>query len=148
MGWTHYWERPTELPAQPFSDAVRDLMSLTAASSICVGGFDGTGDPVLEPDHVVFNGQSSQAVEPFEISRVEFERQGRKSVVSYCKTSKMPYDLLVQGALIIFRHHLGRSFQVTSDGDDGLWQSARELVQDVLGFGGDFRLDEQQDAGQ
>jgi len=148
MGWTHYWERPTELPEQDFTSAVRDVETLVAASSIGLGGFDGSGHPVLESDHVVLNGQSPQACEPFELSRVQFDRRGRASVFSYCKTGGMPYDLLVQGALIIFRRYFGESLIVTSDGSDSNWQPARELVQDTLGYGEDFRLDKPQETEQ
>lgn len=142
MGWTHYWERPTELQEQAFSRAVLDLQTLAGVCPNGVSGFDGTGEPVFEADHVVFNGQSPKACEPFEISRVEFDRRGRDTVFSYCKTERLPYDIMVQGALIVFRHHLGQSIRVTSDGDDAVWQPAREFVQNALGYGGEFRLDD------
>jgi hypothetical protein len=140
MGKTHYWTRPTELPAEGFAKAVADVQRVLQASSVPVAGFEGVGHPILTRDSIVLNGQAPAACEPFEIRAVEFDRRGRDRFTSYCKTQGMPYDLVVKAALIVLREHLGDHIAVTSDENDESWSEARSLVQSILGFGGDFRL--------
>ena len=64
------------------------------------------------------------AVEPFEIHQTEFDRRGRQLVPSFCKTEHAPYDLCVQLALIVFKHPLGHTISVASDGKDTDWKDA------------------------
>ncbi|MEM9417691.1 MAG: hypothetical protein AAGA25_01380 [Planctomycetota bacterium] len=144
MGWTHYWERLTELPKAEFAEGVQDILRLSKACPVGISGFEGCGEPIFEPEHVVFNGTSPQHYEPFEVSRIEFDRRGRTVILSYCKTDRKPYDLFVQAALIVFKHHLGEAFQVSSDTDDSAWLSARSFVSESLGYGDLFDLDEKQ----
>ena len=59
---------------------------------------------------------------------------------SFCKTNFRPYDLCVQGCLIVFKERFGAVFQVTSDGTDEQWNEARDACQVVLGYGLDFQL--------
>ncbi len=140
MGWTHYWSRPTELHANKFAAAARDVQFLLTKLAIPVGGFDGTGDSVFTDDTIVFNSAGNGACEPFEIHQIEFARSGHDLVRSYCKTQHAPYDLAVQGALIILRQHLGPILQVTSDGGNEDWEEAREVCQSSFGYGLHFRL--------
>lgn len=139
MGLTHYWERPTELPKKPFAAAVEDLRRLIAGAGAELAGFDGTGSPICETEHVVFNGADGESCEPFEIRRIEFDRRGRPNVCSFCKSEGLPYDLFVRVALIVFRQHLGSQFEVRSDGNPDSWLQATALVQRVLGYGAGFR---------
>lgn len=141
MGWTHHWSRPTELPAELFAAAVRDWQRIQGATTVPLAGFDGTGEPQVDEEHIVFNGAAPQCCEPFEIARVEFDRRGDPAVMSFCKTESMPYDVCVQAALIVLKHHLGDLITVTSDGNDDDWHSGRQLVCDALGYGDSFRLD-------
>ena len=53
----------------------------------------------------------------------------------------MPYDLHVQIALIILKHHLGDMITVTSDASDEDWQKATDFCQEKLGYGSDFKLE-------
>jgi len=62
-------------------------------------------------------------------------------VFSYCKTEQLPYDLCVQVALIVLKHHLGATIKITSDGGETDWQRARDSCIENLGYGQDFRLD-------
>ena len=68
-------------------------------------------------------------------------RRGRTRVFSYCKTEQLPYDFCVQVALIVLKHHLEAAIKITSDGGDAEWQRARDVCQEHLGYGQDFRLD-------
>jgi len=140
MGWTHSWQRDTELNAAAFDGAISDCRAAFATSGVALAGFDGTGTPILEPDHIVFNGSTPASCEPFEMARVEFDRRGRSKVWGFCKTEHLPYDLCVQTALIIMRHHLGAAIEVGSDGSMDDWRQAVDLVQKELGYGADFQL--------
>jgi hypothetical protein len=54
----------------------------------------------------------------------------------FCKTNYRPYDLCVQGCLIVLSHHLGSgSFRVLSDGTSQGWNDARDACQHILGYG-------------
>jgi hypothetical protein len=59
-----------------------------------------------------------------------------------CKTAFKPYDLAVQCALIVAKHHLGPAILVTSDGRSQHWDEARAICERVLGYGSTFRLDD------
>ena len=140
MGLTHYWKRPSELPADAFRAAVDDCRRLFQAAGAQLGGFEGIGDPLLNDERIVFNGLAPRACEPFEVAIVEFDRHGRPEVRSYCKTEFQPYDHFVKAALIVLHHHLGPAFQVSSDAKPEDWEEAQELTKSVLGVGDAFTL--------
>ena len=141
MAVTHYWSRPTELDPVAFAAAAADWRKVRAATNISLAGFDGSGEPLAAPDHIMFNGASPQCCEPFEIRCIEFDRRGDAIVKSYCKTGQLPYDLCVRVALVILKHHFGVSLKVTSDTNDSQWDRARSLVVRELGYGDQFHLD-------
>lgn len=68
----------------------------------------------VDEDHIAFNG----VLWPFEKTIVEFDRRGRSEVYSYFKTQDLPYDMYVQTAMIILKHHLRSAIVVYSDVDD------------------------------
>jgi len=141
MGWTHSWQRPTELPKEEFTRAAEDCQKILATLNVPLGGFTGDGEPIFTVESIVFNGAGGSGCEPFEIARVEFDRKGRDSIFSFCKTEQAPYDICVQIALVILKHHLGDAITIGSDADDSAWETARTICQEVLGYGGDLRLD-------
>jgi len=140
MGWTHHWQRETELPAPAFTQAVEDCSRILGNVNIPLAGPDGNGTPIFRPDVLAFNGAQPRSCERFEIHQVEFDRHGRRIVRSFCKTERLPYDLCVQLALIVFKHHLGDALQVGSDGSDEDWQTARNKCQEVASYAMDFQL--------
>jgi len=140
MGWTHNWQRPTELPEEEFARAAEDCQKILATLDVPLAGFSGDGEPISSADSIIFNGAGGSGCEPFEIARVEFDRKGRESIFSFCKTEQAPYDICVQIALVVLKHHLGDAITVGSDADDEDWQQARQQCQKSLGYGEDFRL--------
>jgi hypothetical protein len=126
MGWTHYWKRSTELPPEKFAAAVRDCRKLLPALGIPLAGIDGNGIPHLADDGIAFNGVPS--CERFEIHQTEFDRRGRAVMWGFCKTEKLPYDLCVQAALIVLKHHLGDAIVVNSDGTENDWSAAPRTI--------------------
>jgi len=148
MGYTHYWRRPTELPAKPFERAVTDCRKLLPQLGIPLAGGDGTGTPEFDSDAhafngaaLVFNGVGEESYETFDLSRIVDNPRNEPMVFCFCKTDQKPYDLVVQAALIVFKHHLHKKLQVSSDGDAAAWDAARQVCQQHLKYGGDFKLD-------
>lgn len=146
MGYTNYWKRPTELSSERFRLAVIDCRRVLPLLGVELGGPDGSGQPVLDDDHIAFNGRAPRICEPFEVAQTEFDRRGRLRFFCSCKTEQHPYDLCVQVALIILSHHLDTELQVTSDGAEDAWDRARGLVNQHLGYGNGFKL-QREDSG-
>ena len=140
MGHTNYWTRRPELPAKEFAAAVKDIKTIIKKLGVPLGGRDGTGRPIFRADLIAFNGRSPQDYEIFAVESV-VEPEGEPMVFNFCKTDHRPYDLCVQAALIVLKHHLGTAITVSSDGSDVDWEAAREKCQAHLRYGGDFKLE-------
>ncbi|MBI9016298.1 MAG: hypothetical protein JEZ07_03445 [Phycisphaerae bacterium] len=142
MGWTHYWKRDINLPEEPFEMAVKDCKKVFDSLEIELAGSLGHGDCVYDSDELLFNGVAGVCCEDFMIKKTQMpKREGRDYVSSFCKTEHMPYDICVQIALIILKHHLGDTMSVYSDGKESDWDNSRKLCQENLGYGEDFKLD-------
>ena len=140
MGYTNYWKRTPELPAMKFAAAVKDIKTIMKKLGVPLGGRDGTGRPIFRADSIEFNGRTPQDYETFAVDRL-VEPEGEPMVFEFCKTEHRPYDICVQAALIVLKHHLGAAITVSSDGDDTDWEAARNACQKWLGYGGEFRLE-------
>jgi len=70
------------------------------------------------------------------------EPETKGKYFSFCKTAYRPYDLNVQCCLIIFKHHFGDDFYVSSDGEANDWKDAKSVCQQALGYGKDFKIDD------
>jgi hypothetical protein len=140
MGHTNYWQRPVTLPPKHFSRAVADCRRLLPKLGVPLGGAWGTGKPQFGPDAIIFNGVVGSFRETFRIDRESSGRRHGPMVMEFCKTSRLPYDLAVQVALIVFNHHFGGDFRVSSDGGGAGWDEARRICEEQLGYGGDFQL--------
>jgi hypothetical protein len=138
MGITHYWRRPPILPPQDFARAVEDCRQILPRIGIPLAGADGSGPAVLCDDGILFNGVGMERCEAFVVCQCERHKHDRLQVFSFTKTHRRPYDVCVRVALIILRHHLGVSFEVSSD--DARWADACTLCQEHLGYGQDFQL--------
>ena len=147
MGYTHYWERPGELPRPQFAAAAEDCRRLCAALEIPLVGAQGSGQPVSTAEQICLNGTPGASCETFRVPRFQLPRHPRERETSgwrteFCKTNHLPYDLCVQGCLIVLSHHLSRQlFRVCSDGGSQDWNAAREACQRVLGYGIDWGED-------
>ena len=58
----------------------------------------------------------------------------------FCKTAFKPYDLAVITFLIIAKHHMEDRLMVSSDGTDEHWSDGKQLCQNILGYGMEFKL--------
>jgi hypothetical protein len=141
MGHTNFWKRNVELPSEAFAAAVKDCRKLLKQLKIPLAGGDGTGKPIFRDDLIEFNGKGPEHCETFAVSRITTARHGEAKVFEFCKTNERSYDLAVQCALIVLKHHLGEAITVSSDGADANWEEARKFCQDQLGYGDEFRLE-------
>lgn len=74
-----------------------------------------------------------------------FLRQEDGRYLCFCKTKFKPYDLAVQCALLIAKHHLANNIEVASQGSDFLWNDPRALCHAYLGYPlNEFYIDEKQ----
>ena len=120
-------------------DAARGVAMIGEAEAVAGGWGSGpaVGARVLGP-----NGDGSY--ETFSVPRIlrlrdPQERAQEGWLLNFCKTNYRPYDLSVQGCLIVLSHHLGnKHFRVSSDGDCRDWNDARDACQHVLGYGIDW----------
>ncbi len=112
MGYTHYWERLEVLPRPQFVAAVEDCRRLCEALHIPLGDAEGNGNPTFTDAEICFNGHvTSGPWEPFHVPRIFRPRhphqQGAGGLwFSFCKTNHQPYDMCVQGCLIVLNHRL------------------------------------------
>lgn len=74
--------------------------------------------------------------ETFELKRKieDFASLSDGRYSNYCKTGFRPYDLAVQGVLLVAKHHLRDRIQVWSGGSDFHWNDARRLCYVHLGY--------------
>jgi len=140
MAYTHYWQRPVRLLPEAFARAVADCQRLLPDLGVPLAGAWGTGAAQFGPTLVMFNGATGFC-EAFRIEQVSTGRRHGSTVLEFCKTARLPYDLAVQVALIVFKHYLGRCFVVASDGQTTAWDNARRICQERLGYGADFQLE-------
>jgi hypothetical protein len=149
MGYTHYWERPRILPRRPFAAAAKDCRRLCLALAIPLGDGRGLNQPTFSAAEICFNGRAEgpggdSSYETFRVERARRpgypQEQARGDWgLDFCKTNRRPYDLCVQGCLMVLSHHLGTArFRVDSDGTSGDWDEARQACQRVLGYGGEW----------
>ena len=89
------------------------------------------------------NGDGSYETFAIERVRPRYENDAPRQMFFFdcCKTNYRPYDLLVQGCLIVCKEHLGEAFIVSSDGEQSQWNEAADGCQVFLGYGLTFELD-------
>jgi hypothetical protein len=153
MGYTHYWERPATLSSRKFRAAARECRKavehLASEHALRVQFDDDSTLPAeFAADRIQFNGPGNDGHETFMVQRVYKPSYPEKRPTAgglwfdFCKTARKPYDAAVCVCLIVLRHHFGEKFIVSTDGDDEEegWPVARQVCQQVLGFGIDFSL--------
>ena len=85
----------------------------------------------------------SFTVEPYK-KQAEWNKD-EKLVFSSCKTAFKPYDLIVIASLIILKHHFGDEIIVSSNGTNDQWFDGKLLCYQTLGYGLQFKLDEDEE---
>jgi len=148
MGYTHFWYRPQILDGEKFEAAAVDFERVFRAwkerspgQTLTNKEFRGTRVQDLEINSrlVYFNG----GCETFMIGRISDGRVKADGLVfEFCKTAALPYDLPVMCCLLVFKHHFGDGFKVSSNGRDPEWTPAYKLVKEVLDYPENWRFSE------
>ena len=150
MGDTHFVKRNKRLPLGRFRLAVEDCRKVVEAQreehERKHHRADDPRSPYFGEDRVQFNLELDPANETFLIERLYTpvpdlpEPSYRENWFKFHRTDDTTHDVAVCSCLIVFGHHCGKSFLVSSSGDDAdeNWAAARDLCQRTLGFGADF----------
>lgn len=154
MGYAEFWYRPMKLDEEVYRAIDTDvdkLKSVWKEKGIRVThltslqGFGENNEIIHETEGIVVEGARETFIFP-RIIPEEFKKvfmtmkDGR--IFQFVTTGRGRYNLAVQAILIIAKHHLKEQLIVTSNGEQWDWSFASELVQQHLGYGGDFVLDE------
>ena len=121
------------------AEDIKKAMANLPDPTIIKGGLD-EGEPEITPNRIWFNGDASKDLdhETFVISLFSmdtfqsFEDIAEKGTFGFCKTARKPYDFLVCVSLMVFKHHLGADFKVSSDGGLYEWQPAIDFYENLF----------------
>ena len=153
MGYTQYWYREKIIDQTNYNKIIADFKKIRESlfnHGVLLAGQKGDGIPVLTDSQIIFNGsaESRGSAEPFRFDReIQFDNmRPRKTaangtIFQRTKTEGLAYDLAVTAFLVIAKHYLDGHINVNSDGHSEDWNGARELCQQILGYGNDFKLD-------
>ena len=144
MGYTHYFSH-TKISDKKWGKIVKDCKTLNnmlaeyASSDIEVAGWDGEGDPVFDDNEICFNGKGEElSHETFTLRKTGPEVKDWMDVneipFAFCKTARKPYDLLVCGCLLVYKHYSPKTIDLGSDGENEDWADAETFVKSSLGY--------------
>jgi hypothetical protein len=154
MGYTNYWQWKTPIAdankLAEWSSDVQHLLDYMITPGrvlpqyiyqfnsrphsdhlFTIRGLDGSGQPIITPTEVAFNGDASteEDLEPFIITLQELEAP---NPFAFCKTGLNPYDLVVICALVRFVHYFPDS-RLGSDGEEEAIQLGVTVCKEVFG---------------
>lgn len=150
MGYTHYWYRPEKISPNKFNAIAEDFKKVLPTLKNLLNEDMSEFDYLrVNNNEIVFNGVGENRHEtmyfPRYDTRPNFSPKKKTLKFDFCKTERKPYDIAVCTLLIIAKHHLKNMFIVRSDGeienDYNTWKNAMKLCQKFLGYGLDFKLD-------
>lgn len=116
------------------------MANLPAEQRIVIKGGMGEGEPGITPVRVWFNGDGSEdldhetfVIQLFTMDTFQsFADISEKGTFGFCKTAGKPYDFLVCVSLMVFKHHLGADFKISSDGGLNEWQEQIDFYEKLF----------------
>jgi len=152
MGYTSYLSRTKTLDKKTWKKFLEEVkliynqlpkVSYNAGghykdSELVIKGGNGEGEPIFNDNLICFNGsnQNDLSHETFVIERKfkpnnwqDPDDKGR--YVTFCKTARKPYDLLVCLCLISVKYFYGDKIEVSSDGEIEDWKHALEMYENI-----------------
>ncbi|KKN86982.1 hypothetical protein LCGC14_0262510 [marine sediment metagenome] len=81
---------------------------------------------------------------PMELKPGKWQKPENGKWFEFCKTAFKPYDWAVTAFLVIAKHYLGDRLIVHSDGEIEHWHDAMQLCQIELGYGLEFKIDDEE----
>jgi len=137
MGYTHYWtftsnRGKTAQMEKKYQVAIKKCAKVIRAYSTEFGGLSGytAHDKTGRYGGLKVNGSREYAHEDFAMR----EHLSENESFGFCKTAQKPYDTVVVACLIILKHCLGDSIEVSSDGNASEWANGLTLAKQVLGL--------------
>ena len=137
MGHTHYWSftsnrGKTAQMEKKYQTGIKKCAKVVRYYSETFGGLSGytAHDKTFQYGGLNVNGSSRVGQCEDFIMREHLTQ----NEASFCKTCQYPYDTVVTACLIILKHYLGDSIQVSSDGFVSDWADGLVLAQKVLGL--------------
>jgi hypothetical protein len=96
------------------------------------------GYPYFGTRHIEFNGWigHNNFIMPLHCDNY----LGGRRKFQECDTKDYAYDVAVRACLIIFQHFFPKTFFITSEEVYDGWQKARNICQEVIGYGADFDI--------
>ena len=114
MGYTHYWSPAKKIPKGKIKKAIGVMGKIVEDNAEILAGAAGHGEPLVMPEGICFNGQDDESHETFGIESDWDEPE-------FCKTERKEYDDIVVACLVVLKHFLGTTANVSSDGDKDDW---------------------------
>jgi len=128
MGYTHYWDKKSEVDENEYKAALKDIAKIVNSKKNILA--DGNGDKGTKPTtagEISFNGIDANSHETFFLPKTA----GEMKSFDFCKTARKPYDVVVTACLCRLGEVKGIS--VSSDGSPSEWKEGVELAAKVLG---------------
>lgn len=129
MGYTHYMRlKNNNLTPKTAGELHGDVAIVLEDFKDIIQFEDDRASPPINNGGVIrFNGIGVNGHETFGVSLKD------NSVFDFCKTARKPYDLPVCIVLLLLKFYLGKSIEVSSDGDfDDEWLPAYDYFNRVL----------------
>lgn len=147
MGYTHYFRRnEKEIQSKDWAAFESDVKALTKSVmdlGIGITCEDDWSKPIKKADEIIkksdssgryinLNGDRSKNLDHDNL--LIFERDVTFNGLSFCKTNRKDYDMLVSGILILLHNQMAYAFRVSSDGNlnDSEWIKSLTLLTEVF----------------
>ena len=121
MGYTHYWKNDTTISTNDWENSIQTIQAIIDSAEDGLLSEDGeeSNKPVINVEHVIFNGVDQDAHEGLFITR-------EPTSFDSCKTACKPYDKYVVAVLMTLAHNC-IGFSWSSDGENGDHKEGLEL---------------------
>ena len=126
MGYTQYWTQKRDFTDDEWNKLCaffKDMHKITP-----LFGYDGTGDPEVDSEYIIFNGDESKGENHETMSLCKYNIGG-----DFCKTRRKPYDTCVVAILIAANFYAPGIYNLGSDGDAEDWTEGEELFKSITG---------------
>lgn len=151
MGYSHHWYRQPVLNAGKFDNVVVECKFArniwrreTLSQQLTNAPFRPMHlkNEVFSRDLIRFEGGCEPFLLEQRYSATHRPPKEDGTYFAYCKTEHLPYDTLVTACLLIAKHHFGKAFKVSSNGDIEDWAAGIALVEKAVAWRSAWRFDE------
>lgn len=126
MGYTHYWRIKRDAKGDERNTILTYANAVLLEHADIVAGPNGTGEPIVNARGILLNGKGSRRYETFNLGF-------KKEKFAFCKTGRMPYDIVVVALLTIATRVAPSAYSMSSDGNENDLSPGRWLAAKVMG---------------